>query len=129
MRPQIKAIMRVEIFCRGDGIAQNNALKRTFFVSNCPQTFSFVVCMATGGGGGARGCRGDLSRPIHARENLLQKGFVESFTQPSAQFVTMSMEILHHSACDALLAGRGNFVDTNCFPGVQMSKRPKLAVL
>ena len=43
--------MRVQIFRRGDGIAQNNALKRTFFVSNCPQTFSFAVWMATGGGG------------------------------------------------------------------------------
>jgi fructose-1,6-bisphosphatase/sedoheptulose 1,7-bisphosphatase-like protein len=44
--------MRVQFSRRGDSIAQNNALKRTFFVSNCPQTFSFVVWMATGGGGG-----------------------------------------------------------------------------
>jgi len=59
----------------------------------------------------------------------MEKRFVESFTDSSAQFVTMSMEILDHSACDALLAGRGNFVDTNCFPGVQMFERPKLAVM
>jgi glutamine amidotransferase-like uncharacterized protein len=81
------------------------------------------------GAGGDHGCRGDFSRPIHARGNLWQKGFVESFTYSSAQVVTMSMEILHHSACDALLAGCGNFVDTNCFPGVQMFERPELAVL
>ena len=45
------------------------------------------------GGGGARGCRGDLSRPIHARGNLWQKGFVESLTQSSAlnELVTIKL--------------------------------------
>jgi hypothetical protein len=76
--------MRVEIFRLGDGIAQNNALKRTFFVPNCPQTFRGHWLAARGAGGGARGCQGDLSRPIHARGNLWQKGFVESFAQRSA---------------------------------------------
>jgi tRNA-dihydrouridine synthase len=58
----------------------------------------------------------------------LLAGF-ESFTKSPAQFVTKNLKILSHSACDALFVGRGHFVDTNCFSGVQMFEQQKLAVL
>jgi len=65
--------MRVQFFRCRDGIAQNNALKRTFIVYNCPPNFSRYL-VGGRGRGVARGWQGDLTRPIRSRGNFLPKG-------------------------------------------------------
>jgi len=54
--------------------------------------------------------------------------FYAAALQSAAQIVTVNVEVLHHAASDALFAGRGNLVDTNCFAGVQMSEQPKFSI-
>lgn len=55
-------------------IAVNRAPKRTGTRVECNNIATTNRDTRRGRGGGARGCRGDLSRPIHARGNFWQKG-------------------------------------------------------